>query len=630
VSRPAERRLDGARGSGGAQRVAWAAQTWTIGRDRARRLNSPGSARLGIVFASGLLALLLYAWPALAVPANGNGNYTQILCADPTSGEGLGIGGMPEGLSNPASVDTWQITTTAAKCPAGPLTPSGGVPLSVGKGDTYPEGTWSALVYQAPAGVTINGGAIYRAERAEGANNGFMGIDQQGGDPGTLYALPRNFEDSGDWYAGNVGSRGVFSWPFSPENIVNLTVSPDGGHWDVNATCDPNGNNNSSCTLTSGEWEYRVFGGEISLHATGDPQASNISGPLASDPVLHGSESLTFSASDQGPGLAYVKFVVDSLIVQSQIVDTNSGHCIPVSGEGAYTWAYEVPCKTSLGGRTYSLNTATLLDGAHHVRVLIEDAAGNQSIVLDRTVASENAASATAPTGGPAPGPDTGGSGGALHPALGTGNGTGASKLAQLRLTGGAAITRLFAHRALTIAGALLDASGGPIANATLDVREQSAASASARIVAHATTGADGSFTVRVAAGPSRRIIIAYRAFATDNAYSAQASIEESVSAGVQLHITPMRTSPAGAITIAGGVSGPIPQQGVVVELLVHYRGAWEPFRDPRTDSRGRFRVRYRFQGAVGRFPFRAEVLGRQSEFPYATGLSAPVDVVCR
>ena len=81
--------------------------------------------------------------------------------------------------------------------------------------------------------------------------------------------------------SGNVAARGTFTTPFSPENVVNLTISPDGGHWDVNATCDPNGNNNSSCTLTAGQWEYRIFGGEISLNAPHDPQASNIAGPLA-------------------------------------------------------------------------------------------------------------------------------------------------------------------------------------------------------------------------------------------------------------------------------------------------------------------------------------------------------------
>jgi len=295
---------------------------------------------------------------------------------------------------------------------------------------------------------------------------------------------------------------------------------------------------------------------------------------------------------------------------------------VPVPGAGAYTWAYQVPCKTSVGGRTYSLDTSALADGTHHVQVIIEDAAGDQSVVLDRVVASRNT---PAPVGGSAAA-----SGPASPPFASTPNGAGASASADLRLAGRTTITRVFAHRALTIAGALLDRSGGPIAGASLDVREQAAGESQAKLIAHTSTHADGSFSVNVAPGPSRRILLDYRAFSADSAYSAEASVDETVFADVQIHVTPRRTSPAGTIAITGQVAGPIPRRGVLVELLVHYRGAWEPFRDPRSDSRGRFRLSYRFQGAVGSFPFRAEVSGGQSEFPYATGVSAPVRVQAR
>jgi len=86
------------------------------------------------------------------------------------------------------------------------------------------------------------------------------------------------------------------------------------------------------------------------------------------------------------------------------------------------------------------------------------------------------------------------------------------------------------------------------------------------------------------------------------------------------------KTSPV-TITLSGHVLGPVPAQGVAVELLVHYRGRWEPFRVPQTDSRGRFEVVYQFQGGIGRFPFRASVLGGQAGFPFAHGESRAVDV---
>ncbi|HYM55450.1 MAG TPA: hypothetical protein VES97_08815 [Solirubrobacteraceae bacterium] len=528
---------------------------------------------------------------------------------------------MPEGLSNPASIDTWQVTAAEVDCGTGRITSSRGVPMLVGQTNTYAQGTWSALFYQAPAHATINAGTIYRAEQAQGPNDGFMGIIQQGGEYNVLYSLPRNCCDQGDWYVGNVASRGTFATPFSPENVVNLTISPDGGHWDVNATCDPNGNNNSSCTLAAGQWEYRIFGGEISLNAPKDPQASDTSGPLVTESPLRGTESITFSAADEGPGLAYAKSLVDGNVVQSQIIDTNGGHCVPVPGHDAYTWAYQLPCRTSVGGRTYSLNTAALPNGLHHVQVVIEDAAGNKSIVLDRMVDTENAG--MGPLGAlPGPGADSGRSTGVDAP-----NGTGASETAQLRLGVRGRITRTFAHRALRLAGRLLNAQGHPIVGATLDVSQQVAGSSRTQVVVHAHTGDDGSFIARVPGGPSRLIEVAYRAFSTDIGYAAEAKIAESVNAGVRLVVTPRRTSPEGTITLSGRVLGPVPRQGVIVDLLVHYRGRWEPFRTPRTDAAGHFAVTYQFQGALGRFPFRAEVPSSQADFSFARGLSEVVDV---
>jgi hypothetical protein len=155
------------------------------------------------------------------------------------------------------------------------------------------------------------------------------------------------------------------------------------------------------------------------------------------------------------------------------------------------------------------------------------------------------------------------------------------------------------------VTGRLLNAQGLPIAGASLEVLQQ-VDGATLELIGRARTGSDGTFVASVPGGPSRMIEIAYRAFSTDTGYAAVAKLAESVDAGVQFGVSPQRTGSEGTITLSGRVLGPVPSQGVVVELLVHYRGHWEPFRDPRTDSRGRFRVVYQFQGGVGRFPFRA------------------------
>ncbi len=211
--------------------------------------------------------------------------------------------------------------------------------------------------------------------------------------------------------------------------------------------------------------------------------------------------------------------------------------------------------------------------------------------------------------------------------SIGTPNGTNASETAQVHLATQTRITRTFADRALTITGQLTNPAGTPIIGATLDIHEQAANSSSNVLIGHTSTGANGSFTAHVAAGPSRLVTIAYRAFSSDAGYAAQAGIQEIVGAEIHMRITPLRTSSTGTIALSGQVEGPIPRGGVLVELLVYYRGAWVPFRTPRTNAGGRFSTRYEFQGATGRYPFRAEAPGGQVGFPYAAG-SSPIIAV--
>lgn len=146
-------------------------------------------------------------------------------------------------------------------------------------------------------------------------------------------------------------------------------------------------------------------------------------------------------------------------------------------------------------------------------------------------------------------------------------------------------ISRTYARSAFHIRSRLLDANGQPIVGARIDILQQVAETHQTQLVAYAITGADGSFSVLVAAGPSRTIDIAYRAFAADSVYAAQTEVFESVAAGVQLRITPRRTSATGWIVFEGTVLGTVPAHGVVAEVLVDYHGQWQPIRTPRTSG---------------------------------------------
>jgi hypothetical protein len=147
------------------------------------------------------------------------------------------------------------------------------------------------------------------------------------------------------------------------------------------------------------------------------------------------------------------------------------------------------------------------------------------------------------------------------------------------------------------------------------------------RLLARTLTSPSGRFDARIPRGASRVLSVAYRAFGSEPGYAAAAHVSEVVSAAVDLRVSPRHASSTGTIVLRGHVGGTVPRSGVIVELLVHYRGAWEPFRTPRTDGRGSFSARYQFQGALGRFPFRAEVPSGQAGFPYVDGHSSTVIV---
>jgi hypothetical protein len=373
----------------------------------------------------------------------------------------------------------------------------------------------------------------------------------------------------------------------------------------------PNG-----CQLASGSEtpDLKMFGAQLTLSDSTQPTGHVTGGTLAGSGPLSGDASLSYAAQDPASGVRVVRLRVD-------------GHLAAASDyTGSCPYDNFLACPPS-ESNTITWNTASVTDGNHYVELTVEDAAQNTSVIYEGTVTTRNASTQVSPLGAP-PGPGTASTTKALAPnGVGAPNGTNASEAADLRLGVAPAISRSFSRRALRLGGRLLDAQGHPISGATLDVTQQVAGTGPTQVIAHPLTGGDGTFAILVAAGPSRTIDVAYHAFSDDASYAAQAKTTEAVGAGVRLNISPRRTNAEGEIKLTGTVHGPIPAQGVVVALLVHYRGRWEPFRTPRTDSNGRFHMRYQFEGGLGRFPFRAEVLAGQAGFPYSTGDSQVVDV---
>lgn len=501
----------------------------------------------------------------------------------------------------------------------------------------------------------------------------------------------------------------------------------------MNTSCD---GQFGSCPAGAQIAHMDISSAQIVLSDSTTPAVvSGLSGGLVASAPARGVAEASFDATDSGPGVYSGQLVVDGEAQPAVVLNSNNGWCKDMgqTTDGTRSFAHPEPCPQSTSG-TVSLDTTRFADGAHTLKLLVDDASGNATTAFNGTLTTDNAPSDSSPpaiitpsqvfTGtvlsgqpgswsapsgagtvtygyqwedcdtqgtncqaipgaqspaytvapsdvghtlrvaitatdkdgaasapssptstvlaeqsslGALPGPGTsipstvsGASTTALEVGQGSANGTLATETAILRLGVPYGITRPFAHRAVTIAGRLLNAVGSPVEGAWLDVLQQIAGTSAMHTIGRVRTRFDGTFTARVTAGPSRLIEIGYRAFSGDHAYAAQASIHESVSAGVQLRITPRYTSTTGTIYLSGIVYGPLPTHGVIVDLLVHYRHHWVPFRTPRTNRHGRFRVPYQFQGSHGHFPFRAEVISGQANFPYSNGYSPIISVSTR
>ena len=508
----------------------------------------------------------------------------------------------------PAPTDGWSTSATGAVGPDSGDTNScaeGGELSAVTSGEA-PQGAYEGpeWVFSAPSGSTIAGGTI-TASLSSPHGQSWLGTPSASYDSANVLANCQ--------YNLPCGADGTLTGAFP-------ITHPGGSSLYAVAVCVGPYEGATSCPATGGiDAAISLSSAAIELTNDATPAASGFGGTLL-NPNAHGTQELSFQASDPGgPGVRLVVVQIDGTTVYSGTPNTNEGRCVPLgSSEGALVFDHSQPCRAS-ESVDVPVNTATLANGAHALKVTVEDAAQNASVVYDGQISTLQPSNASL---GALPGAGAGAVVLAREP-----NGVAASEGARLELGQHRRLTRSFAKRGLRVSGRLLSVQGEPIGGAVLDVLQQISGARSWAVIGHARTSASGTFAASVPGGPSRTVQIAYLAFSTDAGYAAVARITESVGAGVELRVSPRSTGSQGMITLTGRVLGPVPRQGVSVNLLVHYRGQWEPFRTPRTDAAGRFTVVYQFEGAVGRFPFRAEVPPSQADFAFGRGLSKVVDV---
>jgi hypothetical protein len=347
-------------------------------------MTNPIRILLAAVVASGAMVVTVLA-PGGAQAANGD--YTQILCANPDTGKGVDpewtANQPPPGIQVLSSDNGWSADLVNDNCGTNALmSPTSALVLHNTAAAAYPTGTWAALSYRVTSpNITLEGGDIYRALQTTNAATSNMKIGQHAGDDtADPTSTPVNPLDTGDATTPTSLNRGLPSDPFAPANRVPLVVRDN--RFVITARCAAA--INASCNLTAEQWSYRVFGGRLRLHDGSPPTVSDVSGTsVTGDPV--GSQ-VKFTAVDSGAGLYRLLAFIDGTRVAVSALDLDAERCKDVNppNNDPYEFAAAQPCPTALNV-DQALALGSIPEGDHRLQIQVEDAAGNTATVLDRT-----------------------------------------------------------------------------------------------------------------------------------------------------------------------------------------------------------------------------------------------------
>jgi hypothetical protein len=137
-----------------------------------------------------------------------------------------------------------------------------------------------------------------------------------------------------------------------------------------------------------------VTGGNIVLNDHTNPTASNISGPLSAPGEITGTSEITLHATDQnGPGIYSAWLEIDGAhqpavnIGSSEDADSLCHDLQPSAAIPAFDSTQ--PCPHEADG-TLQLNTATLPDGKHSLKLYVQDAAGSTTLAWAGTIQTDN------------------------------------------------------------------------------------------------------------------------------------------------------------------------------------------------------------------------------------------------
>jgi hypothetical protein len=308
---------------------------------------------------------------------------------------------------------------------------------------------------------------------------------------------------------------------------------------------------------------------------------------------------------------------IDGHAIWSGTPDLNEGECVAHGTyEGALKFRNQQPCPQETDVHT-EVQTSELAEGQHQLKVEVEDAAGNKATVYTGTITIDNQ-----PPAAPV----------VSIPPLERGpcNGTPCDEAAKLTAAAGEPKTFALAlgHTSFTLTGHLVSPTGTPIKDAQVKLLQQIDGSATATQIANTTTHADGTWSLKVPAGPSRLLRVAFYSHTLDILPASLLNFHENVQGAVSMH-APHRAHLGRAVTFTGQLAGGyVPVGGESVQMEIFYGGRWRTIEVLPTNSRGRWSYKYVFTLGVGTsYRFRA-VTVPNGTYPYTISHSKPVRVM--
>jgi Ig domain of plant-specific actin-binding protein len=177
---------------------------------------------------------------------------------------------------------------------------------------------------------------------------------------------------------------------------VNLTDEAKGTmtSFQLLAACD---GGSGACPANTPISSIEVTGGNILLNDLTTPAATITGGSLAEPGEIGGTSEISFHATDSdGPGIYSAQLEIDGTPQPAVNISETSSLCHnlqPAAPVPAFDATH--PCPSQLDS-SLTLNTALLKDGAHTVKLYVQDAAGASTLAWSATIHTNNAPTITA------------------------------------------------------------------------------------------------------------------------------------------------------------------------------------------------------------------------------------------